>query len=65
LRKRAELDSLPELEKYADKLEKAVIGTIEDGKMTKDLAAITNLSDVTALDTLGFIREIRRTFEAM
>jgi hypothetical protein len=33
--------------------------------MTKDLAAITNLSDVTALDTLGFIREIRRTFEAM
>lgn len=64
-RKRAELDNTPELADYADRLEKAVIDTIESGRMTKDLAAISTLPNVTTLDTLGFIREIRNTFEAI
>lgn len=37
LRKRGELDNLPELMAFADKLEKACIDTIEAGEITKDL----------------------------
>ena len=40
LRKRGELDKLPELCAFADKLEKATLDTIESGRMTKDLALI-------------------------
>ena len=42
LRKRGELDKLPELCAFADKLEKATLDTIESGRMTKDLALITD-----------------------
>ena len=49
LRKRGELDKLPELCAFADKLEKATLDTIESGRMTKDLALITELTDVTCL----------------
>ena len=38
LRKRGELDNIPELCAFADKLEKACIKTVENGEMTKDLA---------------------------
>ena len=65
LRKRGELDKLPELSAFADKLEKAVISTVESGKMTKDLALITTLKDVTTLNTEDFIKEVRKTFDAM
>ena len=37
LRKRGELDNLPDLMAFADKLEKACIDTIEAGEITKDL----------------------------
>ena len=40
LRKRGQLDDIPELCAFADKLEKAVIDTIESGVMTGDLAAM-------------------------
>ena len=63
LRKRGELDSLPELVKFADKLEEATISTIESGKMTKDLALITNLENVRILNSGDFIRAIRETLE--
>ena len=43
LRKRGELDNIPELMAFADKLEKATIDTIENGTMTKDLALITTM----------------------
>ncbi|MBP3458696.1 MAG: NADP-dependent isocitrate dehydrogenase [Lachnospiraceae bacterium] len=65
LRKRGELDELPELMEFADKLEKATIATIESGRMTKDLALITSLKDVTVLNSGDFIKEIRKTFEEM
>ena len=64
LRKRGELDGLPELSAFADKLEKACIDTVESGKMTKDLALITTLEDVTPLKTEGFIKAVRETLEA-
>ena len=38
LRKRGELDEIPELMDFADKLERACIKTVEDGKMTKSLS---------------------------
>lgn len=65
LRKRGELDGSRELMEFADKLEKATLSTIEAGKMTKDLALITTLKDVTVLNSGDFIREIRKTFEEL
>lgn len=59
LRKRGELDGLTKLCAFADRLERATICTIESGKMTKDLALITTLKDVTALSSEGFIRAVR------
>ena len=65
LRKRGELDNLPELVKFADNLEKACIDTIESGKMTKDLALITELENPVVLNSLDFIKAIRETLEKM
>ena len=64
LRKRGELDNIPELMAFADKLEKATIDTIENGTMTKDLALITTLKDVTVANSEEFIKAIRKTLEA-
>ncbi len=63
LRKRGELDKIPELIDFADKLEASTISTIESGKMTKDLALITSLKKVTVLNSENFIKAIRETFE--
>ena len=65
LRKRGELDGNQALMDFADKLEKATIQTIEDGKMTKDLALITTLLDVKVLNSADFIKAIRATYDAM
>ncbi|MBQ1274474.1 MAG: NADP-dependent isocitrate dehydrogenase [Cellulosilyticum sp.] len=65
LRKRGELDNIPALCDFADKLEKASLQTIEDGKMTKDLALITTLSNPVVLNSQDFIKAIRSTLEAM
>ena len=65
LRKRGELDNIPELCAFADKLERASLKTIEDGKMTKDLALITSLENVTVLNSEDFIKEIAKTYETM
>ena len=51
LRKRGELDQIPELMRFADCLEKASVKTIESGRMTKDLALITELTDVKVLNS--------------
>ena len=55
LRKRGELDGLPELVDFANRLEKATIDTIEAGEMTGDLARITTLENPTTLNTRDFI----------
>ena len=65
LRKRGELDNLPKLMEFADNLEKACIDTIESGKMTKDLALITEIENPTVLNSLDFIKAIRENLEAM
>ena len=63
LRKRGELDNNKELQEFADKLDAACIKTIEDGKMTKDLALITSNPNVKVLNSYDFIKAIRTTFE--
>ena len=64
LRKRGELDGNKELQEFADKLEVATIGVIEDGLMTKDLALITSKKDVKTLNSLEFIQAIRTKMDA-
>ncbi|MCR5775061.1 MAG: NADP-dependent isocitrate dehydrogenase [Lachnospiraceae bacterium] len=59
LRKRGELDGLPELEAFAGRLEKATLSTIESGYMTKDLVNLTTLTDIHVCNTEDFIKKIR------
>ena len=63
LKKRGELDSNQALSDFAEKLEKACIKTIEDGKMTKDLALITTNPNPVVLNSEDFIKAIRTTLE--
>ena len=63
LRKRGELDNIQGLIQFADQLESATLQTIESGNMTKDLALITSLKDVTVLNSEQFIRAIRENLE--
>ena len=63
LRKRGELDGNEALADFAGKLEKATLDTIESGKMTKDLALITSLEDVTVLNSKDFILAIRERLD--
>lgn len=65
LRKRGELDQLPELMAFADKLEKACIDTIENGEMTGDLYLISTLENKKKLNTEEFILAIRKTLESL
>ena len=60
LRKRGELDNLPELSAFGDRLEAAVIKTIESGVMTADLSRITTLSNVKTVNTKEFFEEIKK-----
>ena len=64
LRKRGELDNIPELMQFADKLEKATIDTVEGGQMTGDLALITSIKDAKTLNSIDFIKAIRAVLEA-
>ncbi|MBU9728249.1 NADP-dependent isocitrate dehydrogenase [Diplocloster modestus] len=65
LRKRGELDQNAALSEFANRLEKACIKTIEDGRMTKDLALITTIQNPTVLSSEGFIKAVRATLEEM
>lgn len=63
LRKRGELDALPDLVSFADKLEEACIDTLNDGIMTKDLAGLAEGVKVTTATTGEFILAIRERLE--
>ena len=60
LRKRGELDNLPELMDFADRLEKATVKTIESGKMTGDLVSLFKRDGVKAqkLNSREFLQAI-------
>ena len=59
LRKRGEMDELPELMAFADKLEKATLDTIESGVMTKDLALLWD-GEATAVNSQAFLEAIAK-----
>ncbi|MCM1187802.1 MAG: NADP-dependent isocitrate dehydrogenase [bacterium] len=65
LRKRGELDGNTRLKQFADTLEKACVKTVEDGKMTKSLSLISTCESPVILNSLDFIRAIRKTLEEM
>ncbi len=58
LKKRGELDSIDELCKFADNIEKATIQTIEDGIMTGDLYALSSLENKKKVNTTDFLLEV-------
>ncbi len=58
LRKRGELDELPELVAFADRLEKATLGTIEDGVMTGDLYLLSTMENKRRVTSVEFLDEI-------
>jgi isocitrate dehydrogenase len=58
LRKRGELDGLPELAAFADRLEKASIDTITDGVMTGDLARLAEPKARQVVNSEEFIDAI-------
>lgn len=60
LRKIGELDALPDLIDFANRLEKATIDTIESGKMTGDLGAMSTLDNIKVLNSEEFIHEIAK-----
>ncbi len=65
LRKRGEFDNIPELSAFADKLEKACIKTVEDGKMTKSLSLISTCENPVILNSLDFIKAIKETLDTL
>lgn len=65
LRKRGELDNIPELSAFADKLEKATIDTIEDGVMTGDLYLLSTLENKKKVNTREFLEEVGIRLKAM
>ena len=67
LRKRGELDNIPELMRFADRLEKACLDTVESGIMTKDLALITTMEKekVHQVNTLEFIKAVRSRLDVI
>lgn len=65
LKKRGELDELPDLVSFAEKLEQASLQTLNDGIMTKDLCALAEGVEPVAVDSLSFIRAIRARLQAL
>ena len=65
LRKRGELDNLPDLVHYADCLEKATIKTIEDGVMTGDLYSMSKLENKTKVNSEDFLKAIDERLKVM
>ena len=63
LKKRGELDGLPELVSFGEKLEEACIDTLNEGIMTRDLVGLVEEGAPRAVNTLEFIRQIRGRLE--
>ena len=58
-KKRGELDNLPDLVAFGEKLEKASLDTLKEGIMTKDLVSLAE-GKTTAVNTNEFIAEIAK-----
>ena len=65
LKKRGELDNLPDLTAFGEKLEQASIATLDAGVMTKDLVGLCEGITPKAVTSIAFIREIRGRLESL
>ncbi len=65
LRRRGELDGIPELCRWADNIETATMQTIADGIMTGDLCAVSDNENAVTATTDRFIAEIRARYDAL
>ena len=64
-KKRGELDALPELSEFGERLEKACMDTLADGIMTGDLAQLVKSGfQATSVTTQGFLDAVRARLEA-
>lgn len=63
LKKRGELDALPDLCAFSDKVEKTIIDMIEAGYMTGDLAAICHPPAKQVLDSMQFLDALAQQLE--
>jgi len=59
LKKRGELDNLPRLTAFGEKLEQASIETLDSGVMTKDLVGLCEGITPTAVTSIVFIRFVQ------
>lgn len=58
LRRRGEIDQLPELAAFASRIEQAALDTINSGAVTGDLKDLVELPEVRVLDTEEFLKAI-------
>ena len=65
LKKRGDLDNIPELSQFAENLEKATVKTIENGIMTGDLYALSTLPNKKKVNTKDFLKAIKETLDTM
>lgn len=56
LRKRGEMDSIPELVDFANKLERACIETIDSGIITKDLAELSEAKNLNVVNSEEWLK---------
>ncbi|MBI4714042.1 NADP-dependent isocitrate dehydrogenase [Candidatus Uhrbacteria bacterium] len=63
IKKRGELDMTPEVVAFGNRLEKAVVETIESGIVTGDLASIISTQNVVPVTTQEFIHEVKKRIE--
>ena len=64
LKKRGQLDGLPALASFADKLERASLDTIRSGIMTGDLAGLVEGERPVPVTSEAFLKAIRARMEA-
>ena len=64
MRKRGEMDQLPALQQFADKLEAACYATLNAGIVTKDLANLMEGVTPVTVNSEGFLKAIRERLEA-
>ena len=65
LKKRGDLDNIPELSCFAENLEKATVKTIENGIMTGDLYALSALPNKKKVTTEDFLKAVKETLDTM
>ena len=64
LKKRGELDNLPELSRFGEQLEAACFDTLNEGTVTKDLVNLMEGTKPTAVNSAQFLQAIRSHLEA-